>query len=117
MYCKKCGNQMDSVSGFCSNCAEKQVGQNNELNVGKSKKKQRISIILGICAGALFVLSVVVLFLGVMLCFSDPVTGENISGLSFDVFGETAGIMIAIAVVLAIFIVILNIVKFNKNKK
>ena len=117
MYCKNCGKTLNQGEIFCVNCGTKQEIQNFQQNNMNSKKKDNLTKILGICAGALFGLSGVVLFLGIIFCFPDPHTGDNISGLSFALFGECAGTMIVISVVLVILIVILNIVKSNKNKR
>lgn len=117
MYCKNCGNKLDSNSRFCTSCGAKQEIQNLQPNNINSKKKDKLIKILGICAWVLFGLSIVTLFLGIILCFPDPQTGDNISGLSFDLFGECAGAMIVISVVLVILIVILNVIKSNKNKR
>jgi len=85
---------------------------NNQIN---QTKKNKLTKILGISAGVLFGLAFITLISGVLLCFPDPSTGENISGMRFDTFGECAGIMIVIAVVLIISIVILNVIKPNKR--
>ena len=117
MYCKNCGNVLDSNSKFCSSCGAKQEIQNVQLNNVNSKKKDKLTKILGICAGTSFGLFIIILFLGVILCFPNPQTGDNISGLSFDLFGKCAGTMIVISVVLVILIVILSVIKSNKNKR
>lgn len=117
MYCKNCGNKLDNNSKFCSSCGLKQETQNIQINNFNSKKKDKLTKILGISAGILFGLSFVILISGIILCFPDPQTGENISGLSFDLFGTCAGITIVISVILVILLVILNIVKSNKNKR
>lgn len=114
MYCKNCGNILDNNSKFCTSCGLKQEIQINNSNY---KKQDKLTKLLGISAGILFGLSFVILFSGIILCFPDPQTGENISGLSFDLFGTCAGTMIVISVILVILIVILNIVKTNKNKR
>jgi len=85
---------------------------NNQI---KQTKKNKLTKILGIGAGILFGLAFITLISGVVLCFPDPSTGENISGMRFDLFGECAGILIVIGVVLVITIVILNIIKPNKR--
>lgn len=95
---------------------KKQERLNLSSNNVNSKKKDKLTKILGICAGVLFCLSFIILILGIILCFSDPITGDSISGLSFNLFGECAGIMGVISVVLVIFIVVLNVVELNKNK-
>ena len=117
MYCINCGNMIDSNAKFCSSCGVKQEIQNLKKNNINSKKRDKLTKILGVCAGISFGLSGVVLFSGVILCFPDPQTGDNISGLRFDLFGECAGTMIVISVVLVILIVILNVIKSNKNKR
>lgn len=117
MYCKNWGNVLDSNSKFCSSCGAKHEIQNVQLNNANSKKKDKLTKILGICTGTSFGLFIIILFLGVILCFQNPQTGDNISGLTFDLFGECAGTMIVISVVLVILIVILSVIKSNKNKR
>ena len=102
---------------FWANCGTKQQIQNlqpNNMNSKKKDKLTKITTILCICAGVLFGLSFITLLLGVILCFPDPQTGDNISGLSFDLFGKCAGTMIVVSVILVILIVILNVIKSKK---
>lgn len=118
MFCKNCGNNINNNDKFCGKCGMKQEIQNSQLNNGDSKSSDKLTKILGICAGISFGLSAVIIILGVILLFPDPSTGENLSGLSsFDLFGNLAGIMTIISVVLVILIVILNVIKSNKNKR
>lgn len=119
MYCKNCGNILNSESRFCSSCGTKQQIQNlqpNNMNLKKKDKLTKITTILGICAGVLFGLSIITLFSGILICFPDPVSDTS-SDLSFDIFGECAGTMIVVSVILVILIVILNVIKSNKNKR
>lgn len=115
MYCTNCENRLDNNAKFCSSCGAKQEIQNFQSNNINSKKKNKLTKILGICAGISFGLSIVILFLGVILCFPDPLTDNNISGLSFDSFGACAGTMIIVGVILIISVIVLNIVKLNKR--
>lgn len=50
MYCKNCGNKLDSNSRFCTSCGAKQEIQNLQPNNINSKKKDKLIKILGICA-------------------------------------------------------------------
>lgn len=117
MYCRNCGKTLNQGQLFCSNCGVKQETQNIQSNNINSKKKDKLTKILGICAGVLYGLSIVVLFSGIIVCFPDPNEPETKSGLSFDIFGECAGSMIVISTVLVILIVVLNVVKSSKNKR
>lgn len=67
-----------------------------------SNKKNKLFKKLGSLAAVLCVLGIVIIFLGVFLCFPDPNTGENICGLSYDIFGKSGTIMMVVGIVLAI---------------
>ena len=115
MYCRNCGKTLNQGQLFCSNCGVKQETQNIQSNNINSKKKDKLTKILGICAGVLYGLSIVVLFSGIIVCFPDPNEPETKSGLSFDIFGECAGSMIVISTVLVILIVVLNVFELNET--
>ena len=114
MYCRNCGKTLNQGQLFCSNCGVKQETQNIQSNNINSKKKDKLTKILGICSGVLFGLSIITLFSGILICFPDPVSDTS-SDLSFDIFGECAGAMIVLSDVLVILIVILNVIKSNKR--
>lgn len=114
MYCKYCGSKLENNYEFCFNCGTKRGIQNFQSNDIDSKRK-KITKILGICVGVLFGISIVILFSGIIVCFPDPQTGENISGLSFDIFGTIFGIIFIINIILITFIVLLNIIKHKKQ--
>ena len=97
MYCKCCGNKLENNYEFCSNCGTKREIPNIQSNDIDPNIKNKLTKILGICVGVLFGISIVILFFGIIVCFPDPQTGENISGLSFDIFGTIFGIILNFA--------------------
>ena len=105
MICNKCGMQVEENSKYCTNCGNKLDDFIIDI---KLAKKEKLLKVLGICAASMYVLSGLVIFIGVPLCFPDPSTGKNISGLSFDLFGMCGGILFVIYIVLIILIFIIN---------
>lgn len=105
MICNKCGMQVEENSKYCTNCGNKLDDFIIDI---KLSKKEKLLKVLGICAASMYVLSVLVIFIGVLLCFPDPSTGKNISGLSFDLFGMCGGILFVIYIILIILIFIIN---------
>lgn len=102
MYCTKCGSRLDANSRFCFVCGTKQEIQNIQMDNINSNKKNKLTKKLGGLATVLCVLGIVIIFLGVFLCFPDPNTGENLCGLSYDIFGKSGTIMMVAGIVLAI---------------
>lgn len=105
MICNKCGMQVGENNLYCTNCGNKLDDFIIDIKLAKKKK---ILKILGICAASLYVLSVLVIFIGVILCFSDPATGKNISGLNFNLFGTCCATLFIISIILVILIIILK---------
>lgn len=105
MICNKCGMQVGENNLYCTNCGNKLDDFIIDIKLAKKKK---ILKILGICVVSLYVLSVLVIFIGVILCFPDPATGKNISGLNFNLFGMCCAILFIISIILVILIIILK---------
>lgn len=105
MICNKCGMQVGENNLYCTNCENKLDDFIIDI---KLTKKKKILKILGICAVSLYVLSVLVIFIGVILCFPDPATGKNISGLNFKLFGMCCATLFIISIILVIIIIILK---------
>ncbi len=106
MKCKICNYDNKKDSKYCENCGNKLDDFIIDIKLTKKKKLLKI---LGICAASLYVLSVLVIFIGVILCFPDPATGKNISGLSFNLFGMCCATLFIISIILVILIIILKI--------
>lgn len=79
MKCKRCNYDNKKDSKYCENCGNK---LDNFIIDIKLAKKENLLKVLGICAASLYVLSIVVIFMGVILCFPNPATGKNTSGLN-----------------------------------
>ena len=105
MICNKCRMQVGENNLCCTNCGNKLDDFIIDIKLAKKKK---ILKILGICVASLYVLSVLVIFIGVILCFPDPETGKNISGLNFNLFGMCCAILFIISIILVILIIILK---------
>lgn len=105
MICNKCGMQVGENNLYCTNCGNKLDDFIIDIKLAKKKK---ILKILGICAASLYVLSALVIFIGVILCFPDPATGKNISGLNFNLFGMCCVTLFIISIILVILIIILK---------
>lgn len=105
MICNKCGMQVGENNLYCTNCGNKLDDFIIDI---KLAKKEKILKILGICAASLYVLSALVIFIGVILCFPDPATGKNISGLNFNLFGMCCVTLFIISIILVILIIILK---------
>ena len=105
MICNKCGMQVGENNLYCTNCGNKLDDFIIDI---KLTKKKKILKILGICAASLYVLSVLVIFIGVILCFPDPATGKNISGLNFNLLGTCCATLFIISIILVILIIILK---------
>ena len=105
MICNKCGMQVGENNLYCTNCGNKL--DDFIIDIKLAKKKKRLKI-LGICAASLYVLSALVIFIGVILCFPDPATGKNISGLNFNLFGMCCVTLFIISIILVILIIILK---------
>lgn len=105
MKCKKCNYDNKKDSKYCENCGNKLDDFIIDI---KLAKKEKLLKILGICAASMYVLSALVIFIGVPLCFPDPSTGKNVSGLSFDLFVMCGGILFVIYIILIILIFIIN---------
>lgn len=106
MKCKICNYDNKKDSKYCENCGNKLDDFIIDIKLTKKKKLLKI---LGICAASLYVLSVLVIFIGVILCFPDPATGKNISGLNFNLFGMCCATLFVISIILVILIIILKI--------
>lgn len=102
MICNKYRMQVGENNLYCTNCGNKLDDFIIDIKLAKKKK------ILGICVVSLYVLSVLVIFIGVILCFPDPETGKNISGLNFNLFGMCCAILFIISIILVILIIILK---------
>ena len=105
MICNKCRMQVGENNLYCTNCGNKLDDFIIDIKLAKKKK---ILKILGICVVSLYVLSVLVIFIGVILCFPDPETGKNISSLNFNLFGMCCAILFIISIILVILIIILK---------
>lgn len=105
MKCKICNYDNKKDSKYCENCGNKLDDFIIDI---KLAKKEKILKILGICAASLYVLSALVIFIGVILCFPDPATGKNISGLNFNLFGMCCVTLFIISIILVILIIILK---------
>ena len=105
MICNKCGMQVGENNLYCTNCGNKLDDFIIDIKLAKKKK---ILKILGICAASLYVLSALVIFIGAILCFPDPATGKNISGLNFNLFGMCCVTLFIISIILVILIIILK---------
>lgn len=105
MKCKICNYDNKKDSKYCENCGNKLDDFIIDIKLAKKKK---ILKILGICAASLYVLSAIVIFIGVILCFPDPATGKNISGLNFNLFGMCCVTLFIISIILVILIIILK---------
>lgn len=105
MICNKCGMQVGENNLYCTNCGNKLDDFIIDI---KLEKKKKILKILGICAASLYVLSALVIFIGVILCFPDPATGKNISSLNFNLFGMCCVTLFIISIILVILIIILK---------
>ena len=99
MICNKCGMQVGENNLYCTNCGNKLDDFIIDI---KLEKKKKILKILGICAASLYVLSALVIFIGVILCFPDPATGKNISSLNFNLFGMCCAALFIISIILVI---------------
>lgn len=105
MICNKYRMQVGENNLYCTNCGNKLDDFIIDIKLAKKKK---ILKILGICVVSLYVLSVLVIFIGVILCFPDPETGKNISGLNFNLFGMCCATLFIISIILIILIIILK---------
>lgn len=105
MICNKCGMRVGENNLYYTNCGNKLDDFIIDIKLAKKKK---ILKILGICAASLYVLSVLVIFIGVILCFPNPTTRKNISGLNFKLFGMCCATLFIISIILVIIIIILK---------
>ncbi len=105
MKCKICNYDNKKDSKYCENCGNKLDDFIIDIKLTKKKKLLKI---LGICAASLYVLSALGIFIGVILCFPDPATGKNTSGLNFNLFGTCCGTLLIISSILVILIITLK---------